>query len=62
MLKANIQNFSYTKMWLKSLKSFDFTDINALPSKWISPKRNAKFKNYKLSLRRKYDKSAQPTA
>lgn len=53
MLHATIKNFSYTKILKEDLQSFDFVDINVLPSKclirfnyktfalskWVSPKR-----------------------
>lgn len=57
MLKANLQNFSYTKIWQEHLESLSFADINTLPSKcfvnfhnktfalskWASPKRTRSY-------------------
>lgn len=57
MLHATIKNFSYTKYLKEELKTCDFTDINALPSKcfirfndktfalskWVSPKRTRSY-------------------
>lgn len=57
MLNAQIQNFSYKKCWYECLESFDFKNINALPSKcfinfnnktfalskWVSPKRTRSY-------------------
>ena len=57
MLHATIKNFSYTKYLKEELKTSDFTDINALPSKclinfndktfalskWVSPKRTRSY-------------------
>ncbi len=57
MLHATIKNFSYKKYLKEELKTCDFTDINALPSKcltnfndrtfalskWVSPKRTRSY-------------------
>ncbi len=57
MLQATIQNFSYQKMWREGLESFNFENINTLPSKcligfenktlalskWVSPKRTRSY-------------------
>ena len=57
MLHATIKNFSYTKCLKEDLPSYDFADINALPSKclisftdktfalskWVSPKRTRSY-------------------
>ncbi|RDU72304.1 hypothetical protein CQA66_05365 [Helicobacter aurati] len=57
MLQAQIQNFSYKKIWQENLENFTFVNINALPSKcfinfqnktlalskWVSPKRTRSY-------------------